>query len=259
MVQWRRLFVIGAVLIAALGTVTASAERIQKGNVVVSLKGGISPLELPRRHRVPVAVELSGGVHTSDGSTLPRVERLKLELAWRGLLTTKGLPVCPRGRLIGRDSTQALDVCGGSLVGRGRLNAKIFFPNQSPFGVKTVLNAYNGKTKVGRPAVLVHAYTPDPPVSFVIPFVVKRQPGAFRTVLVTTIRRSVGTWPHVSNFNVKISRNFFYEGRRRSYLKASCPVPENFTAGFLSFARATYTFADREEMTIESVRSCRAR
>jgi hypothetical protein len=36
-------------------------------------------------------------------------------------------------------------------------------------------------------------------------------------------------------------------------------VPPKFTAGFLSFARATYTFAGGEELAIESVRSCRAR
>ena len=36
-------------------------------------------------------------------------------------------------------------------------------------------------------------------------------------------------------------------------------MPPKFTAGFLSFARATYTFAGGEELAIESVRSCRAR
>jgi hypothetical protein len=36
-------------------------------------------------------------------------------------------------------------------------------------------------------------------------------------------------------------------------------VPEKFTAGFLSLARATYTFAGGEKLTTESVRSCRAR
>ena len=112
---------------------------------------------------------------------------------------------------------------------------------------------------MGRPAVLVHAYTTDPPVSFVIPFAVHRQKGAFRTVLVTTLKRSVGTWPHVSSFRIEVARSFLFHGKRHSYLSASCPVPPKFTAGFLSFARATYTFAGGEELAIESVRSCRAR
>lgn len=251
--------VLFAVAVLGLLAVPAGAERAQRGNLIVTLNGGIKPLKLPRHERAPVAVDLAGGVQTTDGSPLPRVDRLKLELAWRGLLSTKGLPNCPRARLTSTYSRQALAACGRSLVGKGKLNAKIFLPNQNPFGVRANLLAFNGRTKAGRPAVLVHAYTTDPPVSFVIPFTVKRQPGAFRTVLVTTIRRAVGSWPHVSNFRIQVSRNFTYNGRRHSYLSASCPVPPNFTAGFLSFARATYTFAGGDQLQIESVRSCRAR
>ena len=76
--------------------------------------------------------------------------------------------------------------------------------------------------------------------------------------MITTIRRSVGRWPHVSNFRIQISREFAHHGERQSYLSASCPAPKNFTAGF-SFARATYTFADGDQLQIESVRSCRTR
>jgi hypothetical protein len=63
----------------------------------------------------------------------------------------------------------------------------------------------------------------------------------------------------VASFRVKVSRRFDYQGKRRSYLSATCPIPESFTAGFLSFARATYTFAGGEQIVTESVRSCRAR
>ena len=69
----------------------------------------------------------------------------------------------------------------------------------------------------------------------------------------------MGPWPRVSNFQMRISRSFTYRGERHSYLKASCPVPRHFTAGFLSFARATYTFQGGKQLTTESVRSCRAR
>lgn len=248
-----------SLVLLALIAVPALGERIQKENVIVSLDGGISPNRLPRDRRAPVEVHLIGGVHTSDDSPLPRVNKLTLELAWRGRLDTHGLPLCPQGRLHGVDSRQAAEACKGAMVGRGALYAKIFLPNQSPFGIRAGLLAFNGRTKVGRRAILVHAYTADPPVSFVIPFTVKRQKGAFRTVLATTIKRSVGTWPHVGRFRIDVARNFKYKGKRRSYLTASCPVPKSFTAGFLSLARATYTFADGRELTTETVRSCRVR
>jgi hypothetical protein len=253
-----------ALLIAALAALVlaatpAVAERIQEGNLIVSLNGGLSPRKLPRTHRAPVAVHLVGGIQTSDKSPIPRVNKLTLELAWGGKLDTRGLPDCPRRRLKGVDSRQAAASCRGAMVGSGKLYAKIFVPNQAPFGIHANLLAFNGRTKAGRRAVLVHAYTPDPPVSFLIPFAVKRQPGAFRTVLVATIKRAVGTWPHVGWFRIDVARSFPFKRNEHSYLSASCPVPPELTAGFLSLARATYTFAGGEELTIETVRSCRVR
>jgi hypothetical protein len=236
----------------------AEAERSQKGNLIVSLNGSISPRTLPRHRPVPVAVHLSGRVLTADHSQLPRVNWIKLELGWRGALDTHELPVCPRVRLIDSDSHQALERCRGSRVGRGSLFARVFVPNQ-PFGVRARLTAFNGRTRAGCPAVLVHAYSVRPPASFVIPFKVHRNAATSRTVLVALIRRSVGPWPRVANFQISISRSFGHLGERRSYLKASCPVPSTFTAGFLSFARATYSFADGREVKVAAVRSCRAR
>ena len=258
----RRVWALLALAVVATLTLVggqAGAERAQRGNLIVTLDGGITPKKLPRHRSAPVAVHLLGGVHTSDGSPIPRVNWIKLELAWRGKLDTKGLAVCPQVRLRTTNSQQAMQACSASLVGRGHLYAEIFVPNQEPFGVHANLLAFNGKTKAGRPAVLVHAYTSDPPVSFLIPFSVHHRKGAFRTVLVTTIRRSVGPWPHVANFQIDVSRSFDVHGEQHSYLSASCPVPPNFTAGFLSFARATYTFAGGDQLTTESVRSCRAR
>ena len=40
-----------------------------------------------------------------------------------------------------------------------------------------------------------------------------------------------------------LSRRYSYRGRARSYLSASCPIPPRFTAGFFSFAKASFTLA----------------
>ena len=255
-----RLLLALAVLAAiAIWGGAAEGERSQKDNVIVSLNGGISPRELPRNEPAPVAVRLAGRVLTSDRAPLPRVNWIRLELAWRGVLDTHGLPVCPRVRLESASTDLAVERCGKAQVGHGGLFARVFIPNQSAFDVKARITAFNGRTKAGRPAVLVHAYATRPPVAFIIPFSVHHQRGSFRTVLVALIRRSVGPWPRVANFHVTVSRNFNHKGKRRSYLRASCPIPRTFTAGFLSFARATYTFEGGRQITTESVRSCRAR
>jgi hypothetical protein len=249
-----------AALVAAVATIASPvlAERAQLGTLEVSLDGGITPLTLPRHHPVPVTVHLAGGILTTDHSPIPRVNWIRLELAWRGILSPHGLSVCPRLRLVSTDSRQAMGACGRSVVGHGRLYARVFVPNQPPFGIHARLLAFNGRSKGGSPAVWVHAYSKDPPVSFVLPFTVRHPPGSFRTVLVSTIRRSVGPWPHVSSFHIAISRQFSFHGRRHSYVSASCPAPAHFTAGF-SVARATYTFAGGTQLTAEAVRGCRAR
>jgi hypothetical protein len=244
-------------LVLALAS-AAHAERSQSGNLVVSLNGGITPRELPRERSAPVAARLEGSIGTADRSPLPQVKRIQIELAGRGMVYTRGLPVCPRGRLRDATDRQAMERCGGARVGRGFLTAKVAIPGQAPFGIRARLLAFNGRTGSGRRAVWVHAFSSYPPTSFVLPFVIRPGRGAFPTVLVAAVPRSVGPWPRLAVFRLSLFRRFEYEGRRRSYLRASCPVPPRFSAGFLTFARATYSFVDNRRVQIESVRSCRA-
>jgi hypothetical protein len=236
---------------------TAGAERAQRGNLIVAFDGGISPVSLPRYQPAPVAVHLAGHVTTSDHSQLPRVNWIRLEFVWRGLLDTRGLPVCPWPRLEGTRTGQAINYCRDAEVGKGRLYARVFLPGEPGLGVKADLVAFNGRTRTDRHVVLVHAYSNNPPISFIIPFTIHRQ--RFRTVLIALIRRSTGPWPHVANFSISVSRRFKYHGRDHSYTSASCPIPRDFTAGFLSLARATYAFSDGHRIKVEAVRSCRAR
>ncbi len=235
------------------------AERSQSGGLIVFLKGGIAPRELPRANAAPVAVRLQAGIRTANALPLPRVRSIKLELAWRGALDVQGLPICPQSRLRVIDSRQANSVCGSALVGRGRLYDRVFIPGQIPFGLHAHLLAFNGKTKAGHTAVWVLAYTSDPPVSFVLPFHVRHQPGPFRTILVTRVPRSIGPWPHFAHFHMVVSRRFSYRGQVHSYLSASCPLPPHFTSGFLSLARATFELTEGPELRAETVRSCHAR
>jgi hypothetical protein len=238
---------------------SSQAERSQSGDLIVFLRGGIAPRALPRSHSAPVAVRLQAGIRTAARIPLPRVSAIRLELAWRGALDTRGLAICPRARLRSVDNRQALAACGGALVGRGKLYDRVFIPGQTPFGLHAHLLLFNGKTKEGHPAVWVHAYTANPPVSFVLPFHVRHQPGPFRTVLVSVVPRSVGPWPRFAHFQVVVGRRFSYRGRTHSYMSASCPVPPRFTEGFLSFARATFNLSEGNQLRAEAVRSCQAR
>lgn len=243
----------------AAGAGLARGERRQSGNLIVALNGGIAPLELPRQRPAPVSVHLSGRILTEDGSPLPQVKRVTIELAGPGQIFTRGLAVCPRARLRHASNWQAMNRCGPALVGRGTLGAQVVIPHQAPFSIRTRLLAFNGRTSGGRRAIWVHAFTTNPPLSLVLPFVVQPGRGKYQTVLVAAIPDSVGPLPRLAQFRLDLFRRFSYRGRRHSYVSATCPVPPAFTAGFLAFARATYSFGNGSSVEIDSVRSCRAR
>jgi hypothetical protein len=247
-----------AILAAALALVgTAQGERKQKGEVIVSLDGGISPLRLPRDRLAPIAVRLEGGLRTDDRSLLPRVTQVEIALPPEGVVSTRGLPACSVRRLRNRKPPAALDECGPALVGRGSLEAKVVLPAQGPFTVRASLLLFNGRTPEGRRAVLIHGFARRPPTVVVLPFGMRRGQGAFGTALVADLPQALGPWPRFARFEMTLSRRYRHRGRRRSFVSASCPVPPRLTAGFLTLARATYTLVDGRRLGVEIVRGCR--
>jgi len=237
----------------------ASAERVQHGTLIISLDGRLSPLRLPRRHPAPVAVHLKGGLQTSDGSLLPRATRIEIGLPSQGVLSTRGLPGCSASRLRDLTRSAALAACGSALVGKGRLRARVALPGQGPFWIDAAALAFNGRVD-GGPAVILHAFAPSPPTVAVVPFRIRRrQPGRFGTSLAADLARSLGPWVRLSGFSLTLHRRYAFRDRSKSYLSASCPIPQNITASFFSFAQATFTFADGRRMSSSAItRGCRA-
>lgn len=236
----------------------AHGERAQRGNLIVTLDGRFSPLTLPRDRPAPVTVRLDAGLQTDDGSVLPRVTRVELGIPGQGVITTRGLPTCAPRRLRDATTEKALRACRSALVGRGRMLAQVKIPNQAPFVVRAKLLAFNGRVG-GQRAVIVHGVSARPPTSVVLPFLFRLRPGRFGTVLVAHLPRTLGPWPRFARFRMDLSRRYQYGGRKLSYIGASCPIPKRFTAGFFSFAKATFTLAGGRQVSTGIARSCRAR
>lgn len=249
---------VAAALFGGAATQRTAAEQTQQGTLVSSLKGELRPLTLPRDHLAPVAVHLEARLRTSDGSLLPRVTRLEIGLPGQGVLSTRGLPTCPPRRLRNTKSPEALAACRTALVGQGRLRAVVALPNQSPFAVNARLLAFNARIG-GRRAVLLHAGASDPPTSSVLPLLVKRGSGRFGTALAGAVSPALGPWPRLERFEITLFRRYRYRGAPRSYLSASCPIPLGLTAGFFSFARASYGLAGGSRIATAIARGCRAR
>jgi hypothetical protein len=236
----------------------ASAERTQRGNLIVSLDGRLAPLKLPRQHPAPVAIYLEGGLQTADGSLLPRVRRIELGLPGQGVLDTRGLTVCPQRLLRNTKPPEALAACRDAMVGHGRLRAMVALPNQEPFAAAAALRAFNGRVGKSR-AVILYAYLNDPPTVIVLPFRVGRGSGRFGTALTADLGTALGPSVRFAHFQIELMRRFSHRGRARSYVSATCPIPKSNTAGFFSLARVTFTLAGGHRIGTGIARSCRAR
>ncbi len=246
------------VVLVALTAATASGERAQRGNLIVTLDGGFAPRALPRDRPAPVSVQLKAGLQTTDASTLPRVTRVELGIPGQGLISSRGLPTCTARRLRNTTTAKALEACRSALIGTGRMVAQVKIPSQPAFTVHARLLAFNGKVH-GQRAVIVHGLAVRPPTVVVLPFLIHLRPGKFGTVLIAHLPANLGPWPRFARFEMDFHRRYMYRGRARSYISASCPLGKRIPFGFFSFAKATFTFADGRRISKGIARSCRAR
>ena len=248
------------VVLAALPSGAARAERVRSGDLEVALNGGLAPLTLPRDRLVPIALTLAGRIdRVGSSGPPPQLRRLQVDVAGQGTLVTRGLAVCPRSRLANADRRQALQRCGQARVGWGWLGADIAVPHQPPFPLHGSLTAFNGRTEQGRPAIWLHLSAPNPPVAFVFPLRIERKRHGFRTKLTLRLPRALGGLPHLTGFSLTLWRRFRHQGREQSYLNGSCPLPPALPAGVIDFAHGTFSFAGGRQVEAESIRSCRAR
>jgi hypothetical protein len=253
-----------AALLALLVTLglavgSAGAEQSGGGGVVVSLDGSISPRYIPRHRPVPISLHLAGEITGVDDSPLPQLQRIEFAFGARGGLDTAGLTTCPRGRLRNATRQQALDRCRAALVGRGEITAEVPLDPAKPLLAHAGALAFNGLSH-GRPAVWVHAYSASPPVSFVLPFYLRRlKAGAYGVLMRSPVRSALGRWPRLRSFELTLGRRYSVGGERRSYLSAHCPLPSNLSIGIVPLARATYRFLPRPTLSTTILRGCRVR
>lgn len=237
----------------------AGAEQSGRDGVVVSFDARISPHVLPRKDLAPVSVSISGGVRSVDGAAPPRLRRFELSFGARGGVDVAGLPVCPHSRLRNATRNQALTRCRGALVGRGTILAEVPLAAERPMLARARALAFNAR-KGGQPAVLVHAYSASPPVSFVLPIRLRTlRQGAYGMRLEILVAKALGRWPRLRSFHISLGRRYRGHGERHSYLRAHCPLPPRIPSLSVPIARATYQFNPAPRIPITILRACRVR
>lgn len=219
-----RVVAVGTVLVL-LCAASAYAIRLQVGNIVVFGDGNFSPTTLPKDHLAPIEVHGYGKVETADGSPPPILKQLTFWFDKNGEVETRGLPVCPRRKLIAITPAGARKNCPDAIVGTGFAKAVVNFPEQAPIPASSPLTLFNAPPKNGRPALYVHAYTTvGGPASVIVPVEILRvNNGRYGLKTVADIPKIVNGYGTPLYGRIKVDKKWTYKGKRFSYANASCP------------------------------------
>jgi len=202
----------------------ATSTTVRAGNLILNFGSSVSPKKLPKKRLAPIALQINGNGRTSDGSHPPALRQVVVDIDKNGVVNAKGLPTCRRGQLEARDTRAARRVCRKSIVGNGKGNVEIAFPEQRPIKVFSPLTLFNGGAKGRKTTLFIHSFITVPvPAAIVTTVTIKRiRKGRFGNHAVARIPVIAGGSGSVLNFRFKIKRIFKYRGRRQSYIRARC-------------------------------------
>lgn len=231
-------------------TTSALGQTVRAGNLIVTIEGAITPKKLPSKTPAPITLSVSGSLKTADGAHPPALKTLHLEFDKHGQLNTKGLATCTTKKLQSTLTATAERVCKDSLIGTGRAQAEIAFPEQPPFSASGKLLIFNGAPKAGKQVLIFHVYAFVPaPTTFVTTAVISKAKGKYGTSADVVIPTIVAGQGSLTAFNATLKKTWPYKGQTQSLLLATCPT------GHL-YAHGDFAFADGEELSGDVVRSC---
>jgi hypothetical protein len=230
---------------------TAEASVVtQRNNLRLSVNGKVSPKRLPRESPAPIAVSVNWNLATTDGSQVPKLKNLQIEINRDGNFDATGLPVCSYPKIQPATASRALAGCRGSVVGSGSVKANVAVEGQEAYPATGTLTIFNGERK-GKPVLYGHIYSSRPfAISFVIVFtLVKQRKGTYGTIMSGTLPRTLRNWGNLTALQMTLSRHYHYKGQSRSFASAACAAPKGFNKVTFPLARASFGFEGAPSMS----------
>jgi hypothetical protein len=227
----RNLVVPAAVVLVLAVAATAyaggSGERpitVTAGNLRLTVDGNVSPTALPKDELAPISFHAEGSLASVDGSPLPPLEQIVLDSSRGGVVNAVGLPACSYGKLRATSTEAAIKACPEAIVGRGKAEVEVAFPEQAPFDAVGPIVLFNGGVRGGTTTFYAHAYVAVPAPTAVIVTVkaTKVNDGPYGLHTVAKVPVIAGGAGAVKSFELTIHRLFTYKGRRESFLEARC-------------------------------------
>jgi hypothetical protein len=238
-----RKFLLRIAALAALGLIfvaTANSATVRVGRVVVHADGGFTPQTLPRHTYAPISFKGHIDIGSTDAGPVVPLKQVRLDFDKDGRLHTKGLPVCPPGKIENTTPRQARQRCGGSLVGTGHAEAVVPVQGGASIVLSSPLSLFNGPKHGGMATVVGHARTDFPrPQTYVVQVPIEPRSGPFAyraTIDVPELAEGKASVTHVDG---RVGRRYKAGGRNRSYTSARCSDGVLETRGRLEFTDGT--------------------
>jgi hypothetical protein len=184
---------------------------------------------------------LIGEIRMVDGSHPPALRTVALDVDRTIGIDAVGLPTCRANQLEARTTAGAKSACAGAIVGSGKGEVEVAFPEQAPFTAIGPVVIFNGGVQGRTTLILLHAYVAVPaPTAIVTTATITRiHRGRFGLHIEAQIPRIAGGAGSVTKFELKVGRKFTHKSQRKSFLVASCPTGRWMTEGNVEFEDKT--------------------
>jgi hypothetical protein len=214
---------------SAGGSVLAAASTEQPisvtvGDLRLTVDGGVMPKALPKDELAPIGLHAEAKLATVDGSPLPPLEQIVLDSSKNAVVNAVGLPACGIAKLRATTTAAAIKACPEAVVGRGRAEVEVAFPEQAPFDAVGPIVLFNGGVRGGTTTIYAHVYVDVPAPTAVIVTVAstKEHKGPYGLHTIATVPLIAGGAGAVKSFELSIHRLFTYRGKKESFLEAKC-------------------------------------
>ncbi len=267
----------GVALALLVSAGSAEAVSLEGDLPVVTASAELSPSKLPRAHPAPASLTLGFTSEMTESPEIPALAKIEVDLSRNVTLQSKDLPSCTEARLLASYSSY-LASCPGSLVGTGSVSSEVALQrNEEPVYINGSLGAYYSE-EGGRRLILAQVRSAHPPLTYVIPFTLRRTASPFGISLVLPRRAMTGmrgicqrghpecfgtpytlegVYSHISDFEMTLHRLFSHEGEEGSFIRARCGASSGQTSSRFPLARFHLEYATDVGVHAEASRRCR--
>jgi hypothetical protein len=227
------VLVVGAAVVGEMASTRGSALAaagneqpisVTVGDLRLTIDGGVTPKALPKDELAPIGLHAQAKLASVDGSPLPPLGGIVLDSSKNAVVNAVGLPACGIAKLRATTTAAAIKACPEAIVGRGKAEIEVAFPEQAPFDAVGPIVLFNGGVRGGTTTIYAHAYVdvPAPTAVIVTVAATKEHKGPYGLHTIATIPLIAGGAGAVKSFELGIHRLFTYRGQKESFLEAKC-------------------------------------